>query len=122
MGRHMRRRPLKPRPPRWTPVRDGVGAWIIVNEQGEQPLRAEDPLERLSNLYLVAAAPALFLALQIVTRRMQWLIPEASGWQHRDRKLVMEAVAALADARPPIEELLRVERLGGQREIDFDVA
>jgi hypothetical protein len=121
--RAKRRRVLLPSE-RWRVVRDGCGAWLIVNECGAQPLRSDDPLARLGNLYLAAAAPELRDALLRLVRRMETLIEYASSQPHRDGKLVMRAYGVIGDSRPPMKEWLAVEDAArrGQRELDFEVA
>lgn len=109
----MKRRPLRPPVARWFAVRDGNGSLVIVNEQGEQPLRAEDPLERLGNVHLAAAAPELADALRDLLVRAQHIISEYSGWRHRDQKFLMRAQAALASSRVPLAEFNRIAALRG---------
>jgi hypothetical protein len=104
--------------------RDGCGGHVIVDARGGQPLRADDPLDRLSNLYAAAAAPELRDALLRLTRRMETLIEYVSSQPHRDDKLLMLAYGVLANSRPPLSELQVVVNAtrGGQRELDFEVA
>jgi hypothetical protein len=105
-------------------MRDGAGVWVIVDGDGRQPLRADDALERLYNLHLAAAAPALRDVLLRVLNRMQSLIEQISSQPHRDAKLVLRAHAVIAESRPPYREHLAVQDAarGGQRELDFEVA
>jgi hypothetical protein len=105
-------------------MRDGAGVWVIVDERGVLPLRADDALERLYNLHLAAAAPALRDVLLRVLHRMQGLIEQISSQPHRDEKLVLRAYGVIGDSRPPLREHLATEAAarGGQRELDFEVA
>ena len=121
--RAKRRRVLLPCE-RWRVVRDGCGAWLIVDERGAQPLRAEDPLARLGHLYVAAAAPELRDALLRLARRMETLIEYTSAQPHRDDKLLQLAHGVIADSRPSLREQMAAQEAarGGQRELDFEVA
>jgi hypothetical protein len=109
---------------RWRVVRDGCGAWLIVDERGGQPLREDDPLVRLGNLYVAAAAPELRDALLRLVRRMETLIEYASAQPHRDGRLLQLAHGVIADSRPSLREQSAVQDAArdGQRELDFEVA
>ena len=117
----MRRRPRRPPPRRWFAVRDGAGTWVIVDTSGNQPLRDADPFQRLHNLHLAAAAPALRDALVQLVHRLEYLLPTITSSPPHDRGLYQEAQAALADTHPRTDDILRIAGLRGQREIDFDV-
>jgi hypothetical protein len=109
---------------RWCAVRDGCGAWVIVDERGAQPLRADDPLARLGSVYLAAAAPELRHALLRMAHRMGALIEFVSPQPHRDGKLLQEAYGVIALSHPPLGEWSAAEDAARrrQRELDFEVA
>jgi hypothetical protein len=121
--RAKRRRVLLPCE-RWRAVRDGCGAWVIVDECGVQPLRADDPLARLGNVYLAAAAPELRHTLLRLAHRMGTLIEFLSSQPHRDGKLLQEAYGVIALSHPPLQEWSAAEDAARrrQRELDFEVA
>lgn len=73
MARRMGRRAPAPGFESWRAVMDGTGAWVIVNQRGEQPLRAPDPVVRLYNIHLAASAPTLREALEALARRFERL-------------------------------------------------
>lgn len=115
-----RRRRLFPDPP-WRVERDETGRPRIVNQQGREPLRDEDPLERTYNLHLAAAAPELRQALRELAHLCRRLVPVYSTQWRRDGWIVSRAEGALATCRPPVGEVLaaQLERERGQLELEF---
>lgn len=116
MGRRAGRRPVDQPIERWRAVPGPFGRYVIVNEQGEQPLTSPDPLRQLEAAYLAAAAPGLKKALEVVTRRMLDLeLPYT-----RDHARIASARGELGETVPPVEELSRVWRSRAQLEFSFD--
>lgn len=108
---------------RWAARRDGLGSWQVVREDDTEPLRATDPLDRLTNVFLAAAAPDLAAALNEAVHRLETLIG-ATGMANLDRKLIARCHGALVCSRPPIEHILGAldQRRAAQGELDLTVA
>ena len=96
MGRRAKRRPVAPRVEQWRATRDGFGSWVVVNERGEEPLRSAEPLDRLFNVHLTAAAPVLRESLEELARRLEHMESPYA----RDERRPITAYGALAISRP----------------------
>ena len=110
----------RPKPPRveWKAVRDERGCWKLVDEEGREPLRSNDPAERVWAVYLAAAAPALRGALLALTRRMEYLLGSGHVWKP-DEALVCAAWGAIIDSKPTRWDWERAEAHDNQLEFDW---
>lgn len=116
MGRKAGRRPAEAIRERWKAVAAPYGRYVIVNEQGEQPLRDRDAFAQAEAAHLAAAAPALKATLEMLLRRLEYLEPAYT----RDRTRLVAARAELSEATVPAEELFRLMRRRPQLELDLD--
>ena len=97
------------------------GDLAITDQAGAHPLQVKDDEDaRIENLFLAAAAPALYDALGYVLNRMDALVERYSGQQHVDRKLLQAAHAAMIDARPRQEDFDRLKNRNRQRDLFSD--
>ena len=113
------RRPSAP-PVLWRAVRDPSGAWHVVDEHGYEVLKHPDPLVRLFNVWLVAAAPALRHELEWLTGRMERLILDGrSGQPTKDAQDLQSCWGWLMESLPPWRERARAADLSGQQELDL---
>jgi len=119
MPRGRRTDPLYPRTEQWCAARDERGQWAVVNRRGEQVLRHPEPLARMQAVYLAASAPVLREMLRVVATRLQSSLMDHGGAYGRDAVLCREALIAVAESRPPYEEVLREQRCT-QLEMELD--
>ena len=123
-GRRMQRR-SKPTPERWVATRNGAGVWVIVDEHGRQPLRAVDPVVRLYNLHLAAAAPMLEHELASLVRRFLAVCRQLGAENYRwNERYARSVFYALIEARPLYTEVIRAQNEARQGILDlgFDIA
>lgn len=106
---------------RWRAVRDGRGQWIVVDEDGEQPIRDRDPMERLYAVHLAAEAPWLRDVLKRICRRMEHLIAFYSSEPNVDQRLVDEGWAAILCSRPTWSTFLAAEQEQGRRQMELEL-
>jgi hypothetical protein len=92
----------------WFALKDGFGQWRLVNHHGAEPLRDPDPTRRVRAAYLAAAAPRLLALLEATASRLTRLA-EDHQLDRRTRTLAREGLIAVADARPPLDELLSTD-------------
>lgn len=116
MGRNAGRRPADDPPFVWHAQRASHGRYVIVNEQGEEPLKSPDPVEQAEAAYLAAAAPGLRKALEVATRRLLDIEPPYT----RDAQRIREAQIWIHEARVPFEELRRIASGRTQLELQLD--
>jgi len=101
MGRRARRRAVRVAAPRWQAKQNAFGLWIVVDGQGEEPLRNPDALARMRAVHMAAAAPGMHEALGELVRRLTYLELPYSA----DRRRVEMANGELQAARPPLQLL-----------------
>lgn len=99
----------------WTPRRNRVGRWTVVNEQGDELFHSTDPVRNLEDAYLAAQAPMLRDALQELARRLEYLETPYT----RDHERARWAWVEIAASRPPAEERLHAEAQRAQLELDL---
>lgn len=119
MPRGRRTVPLYPKSEEWRAARDERGQWVVANFRGEQVLRHAEPLARMHAVHLAASAPQLRELLRVVTTRLQSYLLDHGGSYSRDGTLCREALIAIAETRPPYEDVLREQRQP-QLEMDLD--
>lgn len=115
MGRRAKRRPIKVRAEAWRPVRDEIGRWTVVNEQGDRLFRSSDPVRNMEDAYLVAQVPVLREALEELARRLMYLETPYT----RDHDRARWAWSEIAASRPPAEMRLRAMEQRDQLELDL---
>lgn len=100
----------------WWAMRDAAGQWVVGDQDGKQPLRSADPLERVVAVHLAAAAPQLQAALKWLIEDLHNLELKPMHVRHRVRLNFAEVV--LTESQPPVEEVVRLSRMS-QMELDF---
>jgi len=118
LGRRAKRRPVARRVEQWRATRDGFGSWVVVDERGGEPLRSNDPLDRLCNVHLAAAAPVLRESLEALTRRLEHMESPYA----RDERRLITAYGALAISRPTVDLLIEEIRQRNQLVLDLRTA
>lgn len=120
MGRSMKRSLPKERAQLWRAVRGPFGRWVVVNEQGQEPLRSPDPLAQMMAVHLAAAAPTLREVLEEVARRLIHLETPYT----RDHDRARWALGVLAVSRPMGHDLAPALATRQQQQLDLstDVA
>jgi hypothetical protein len=109
-GRPMKRSHQAPTYERWFARRNPAGLWVIVDDQGRQPLRSIDPVTQLYNLHLAAAAPSLEHELAALVRRFLAVCRQlgTDGYQWNER-YTRSVFYALIESRPLYGEVIRAE-------------
>lgn len=102
----------------WTATRNAAGVWVILDQNGEEPLRAVDPVRRLEAVHLAAKAPELRAALAELTK---YLRMRDDGYGFAE-KLSMFAISVLFECKPLYSEVMRAAESGAQTEIDLEAA
>lgn len=118
MAASKRRRQVELGAPQWRATMNGTGAWVIVNREGDQPLRDPDPVVRIQNIHLAAAAPTLREALELLVRRFERLNVTA----RRDVQLLQLSWGAIILTRPELADVMRVLPRRAQQELELDEA
>jgi hypothetical protein len=121
MGRRIKRRRILFDCSPWQLAQDRTGAWQLVNQRGGQPLREEEPLARLYNLKLAAAAPELRAALRELIHLARRLCHCYSTEWRRDGGIVARAEMALALARPSEAEVGAALRAIESRQLELEL-
>lgn len=114
----------RPRPfPRWQVVRDGTGTWVLRDEDGHDPLKHADPVERLANLYLASNAGEYREMVRELATYFGARLEDGTGYGY-DRKLIMRAHSVVGDAITPVSEFKEAAetKRSGQSEIDWEAA
>lgn len=104
--------------PMWHVELTGFGVHFLRDEEGRDPLKHPDPLERLRNIHLAASAPTLKEALILLLQRFESL---HDGW-HRDDELCALAWTAIYESRPVYADECKLAKENGQYHIDLDDA
>jgi hypothetical protein len=108
---------------RWFAHRTPAGIWVIVDEAGDQPLRALDPVDRCSNIHLAAAAPVLRHELRRIAQRFSRVCREDGTEQYVwNWKYIAAAYWAISESRPLYAETCRASEGAAQLEIELDEA
>ena len=107
----------------WTAGRDARGAWVVLDRDGHQPLRAEDPGDRLRAVHLAAQAPAMEALLRDHVELLELLavydyLPPAMLEQAKS--LIAASAITLKYTRPLKAAAEAADT--GQREMDLDAA
>ena len=104
--------------PEWHVEVTGYGVHVIRDAEGGDPLKHLDPVTRLRNIHLAAAAPTLYEALSLIVRRFRTLNDGA----HRDDELLCLAWTAIYESRPMVADEMRLLAEGGQVHLDLEEA
>ena len=128
-GRELRKRPLaasvanpfatptkrkpKPAPPAWWQVRRVPGGRLaVVSHRDGRSVMDGDALQRLENAYLIASAPEIRDALDMVANRFATYLRDNAAAYSRDARMVEYALSVLASVAPPWEERQRAQSAG----------
>lgn len=114
----VRRQPLLPPHAEWDAREDGCGQWVLVDEDGREPLRDQDPYARMRAVQLASAAPDLLAVLRALLPRLEYL---GLDRRHKCYRHLMDAGwAAIQQANGPPSQLARVLKRAGVLELPFD--
>lgn len=111
----------RPIPPfiEWTVLTSPIGRWVIVDPEGNEVFKHPDRLERVHAFYLASQAPALKVAVDELSRTVEYL---TAGGNHGFKPLLEFAYCTISLAKPPAAIVTHVEPVRHQQDLDLEAA